>query len=401
MDENNTTVGMNDYIMDGVFDDQDILNDINSSAHVVKNWGKFEPIRKYFVRRTMVSLRDKSYFFHMLAVMVSAGVDIVTALNSLAHRSDNERFRDIIKDMVEDVEAGASLSASMSKFEHVFDDADIGIVKSGEATGSLDSLLFRLSGQLDSRYELNMKLVGAAAYPVVVCFVLVIVTIGMLTWVFPKLVSLLQEGGISGESLPFFTRMLLGFQGFIVGFWWLVLALALMAYGAFKYYVGTNYGAIRWDYFKLKIPLFGGLIRKVQVLRFVSLLGLLVESGLPIIKALKISGESLSNKVYRLKIQEIINGVRGGKKISDSMKSSEFIFPSEIARMLAVGESSASLAKVAIKVSDQYQREVDNVLRAVASVFEPVLILVVGIFVALLALAVMAPIFSLGTIAGI
>lgn len=401
MDKNNDTVGMNDYIMEGVFDDQDILNDINSSAHVVKHWGKFEPMRKYFVRRTNVSLRDKSYFFHMLAVMVSAGVDIVTALNSLAHRSDNERFRDIIKDMVEDVEAGSSLSSSMSKFQHVFDDADIGIVKSGEATGSLDSLLFKLSGQLDSRYELNMKLVSAAAYPVVVCFVLLIVTIGMLTWVFPKLVSLLQEGGISGESLPFFTRMLLGFEGFVVGYWWLILVLVFAGYGAFKYYVGTNYGAIRWDYFKLKIPLFGGLVRKVQVLRFVSLLGLLVESGLPIIKALKISGESLSNKVYRLKVQEIINGVRAGKKISDSMKSSEFIFPSEIARMLAVGESSASLAKVAIKVSDQYQREVDNVLRAVASIFEPVLILVVGIFVALLALAVMAPIFSLGTIAGI
>lgn len=401
MEEINNTTSSQDYIMEGVYEDQEILNEINSSVHEYENWGRFESIRRFFVDRAKVSLRDKSYFFHMLAVMVGAGVNVLVALRSLMHRSDNERFRNIIKTIVADVEGGQSLSSVMSKYGDVFEDSEVGIVRSGEETGDLDHLLFKLSGQLDKRYDLNMKLWSAAAYPLVVAGVLVVVTVGMLTWVFPKLVSLLEDGGVLGQDLPFFTKMLIGFQGFIVGYWWFVLAVGLIIYASFRYYIGTNVGAIRWDYFKLKMPIFGGLIRKVQVLRFVSLLGLLVEGHLPIVKALKISGESLNNKVYRLKIQEIINGVRGGKNISDGMKSSEFIFPPEIARMFAVGESSASLAKVSAKVSEQYQREVDNVLKTISSVFEPVLILVVGIFVALLALAVMSPIFSLGNISGI
>jgi len=163
-------------------------------------------------------------------------------------------------------------------------------------------------------------------------------------------------------------------------------------------YSHSEYGAFRLDYMKLNIPIIGELMRKLYVYRFVSLLGILVDAGLPVITSLKIVGNSLSNRIYKLKLQEVITEVKSGRKISESLMDSEYLFPHEIVQMLMVGEASATMAKISEKISDQYQREIDNALKKLTSVFEPVMILVVGILVAVLAMAIMAPIFNLSTI---
>jgi type II secretory pathway component PulF len=163
-------------------------------------------------------------------------------------------------------------------------------------------------------------------------------------------------------------------------------------------YRGTDKGAFMLDYYKLKVPLSGALLRKIYVLRFIGMLGLLIESGLPVIRSLKISGNSLPNRVYKLKIQETIGLVKAGKKISESLEDIDFLFPHEVVQMLNIGEKSASLANISEKISVQYQKEVDNSLRTMIAVFEPLMILVVGVFVALLALAIMSPIFNLSSV---
>jgi len=183
-----------------------------------------------------------------------------------------------------------------------------------------------------------------------------------------------------------------------VDFWWLILIVLFGAFGVFKMYVSTSYGAVKWDYMKLRIPVIGGLLRRLYVLRFVNMLGLLVESGLPVIRSLKIIGGALSSRLYKLKTQEVINVVKDGGKISDSLADSEYLFAPEVAQMIRVGEKSASLGKISVKISSQYQREIDNSLKKISSVFEPIMILFVGLFVGLLALAVMAPIFNLSTL---
>lgn len=400
-----------DYVVEGATLGEDVLKDVKKNRELEKeeviygvydNSGKglWVKINDFFIDHSRITLKDKSYFFHMLAVMVDAGIPLVHAVKSLAYRSDNPRFRRILATIAYNLEHGLKLCSAMNRFEDVFSEAEVGIVRSGEATGRLDLMLFKLSAELDKKHDLHLKLWGAAVYPIAVLSILLLVGIGMLVWVFPTLLNMLTESGISQATLPFATKVLLVIQTGLTDYWWVILIVLFGSYGLFSLYVHSDYGAVRWDYFKLRLPIVGGLLRKLFVLRFVSMLGLLIVSGLPVIKSLKITGTSLSNRLYKVKVQEVINKVRLGGKISDSLSDTEFLFPPEVVQMLRVGEKSASLGKVADKISDQYQREIDNSLKKMSSVFEPVMILIVGVFVALLALAIMAPIFNLTTAVG-
>lgn len=359
--------------------------------------GLFVRLNDFLIDHSKVKLKEKSYFFHMLAVMVDAGIPLVSALKSLAKRTKNEKFRRVLNTTAYYTEKGSTLSDAMSRFEDVFDEAEIGIVQSGEATGRLHKMLFRLSEQLDRRHDLYLKLYGAATYPIAVLAVLVLVAVGMLVFVFPTLLGLLSEGGLSTGDLPLATRALMFIQTALTDFWWLIILVVFAVFALFKVYIGTTYGALRWDLTKLKLPLIGGLMRRVFVLRFVSLLGILMEAGLPVIEALKITSNAIANRIYRLKLGEVISGVHNGEKISMNLRDTEFLFPAEVREMLAVGEASASISKVAEKISEQYQKEIDNSLKKLTSVFEPLMILFVGLFVGLLALAIMAPIFDLSS----
>lgn len=398
-----------DYVVEGASGGRDILKHIKR-IHVSDKdnviYGVYDNSKKpwsvkfndFLIDRGSVSLKDKSYFFHMLAVMVDAGIPVVGAVKSLASRSDNPKFRRVLNTVAYTCEHGSKLADAMERFEDVFDDFEVGIVKSGEATGHLNTMLFQLSSELDKKHDLSLKLWGAAVYPIAVMAVLLLVTIGMLVWVFPTLLNMLTEGGIGSEQLPISTRILLTVQTGVTTYWWAILIVLFGIFGMFKMYTATDYGATKWDYAKLRIPIVGGLLRRLFVLRFVSMLGLLIDSGLPVIRSLKITGGALSNRLYRLKTQEVINVVKDGGKISDSLADSEYLFPPEVSQMIRVGEKSASLARISVKISDQYQREIDNSLKKISSVFEPVMILFVGLFVGLLALAVMAPIFNLSTL---
>ena len=362
--------------------------------------GIFVQINDFMVDHSSITLKDKSYFFHMLAVMVDAGIPVVQAVKSLADRAENQHFKRVLDTIAYSCDSGATLSDAMSRFDNIFGELEVGIVKSGEATGNLNTMLFKLSDQLDKKHDLSMKLWGAAVYPIAVLAVLVLVATGMLVWIFPSLLALLKDGGISGGQLPLATRILMGLQTAITVYWWVILLVIFGIYGLFSMYVNSANGAVSWDYSKLKLPIIGQMIRRVQVFNFISILGILIDSGLPIISSLKITGNSLSNRIYKLKVQEVLDQVKKGSKISESLRDSEYLFPGEIVEMFAVGEASASVAKVSQKIADQYQREIDNSLKKLTSIFEPVMILVVGLFVALLALAIMAPIFNLGATVG-
>ncbi|MFA5820620.1 MAG: type II secretion system F family protein [Candidatus Gracilibacteria bacterium] len=362
--------------------------------------GVFVRLNDFFVDHTKITIKDKSYFFHMLAMMVGSGIPVVRAVKSLARHTENPRFRRVLATIAYNCDHGLALADAMTRFEDVFEESEIGIVRAGEASGQLNGMLIKLAAQLENRHDLSMKLWGAAVYPIAVLGVLLIVTIGMLVFVLPNLLSLLQEGGVADSQLPFATLMLITVQKAVVGYWWLILLVVFGIYGAFVMYKGTYYGQVNWDYAKLRIPLVGALLRKVYVLRFVGMLGLLIDAGLPVLKALSVSGEAQSNHIYKMKIAESGEQVKKGLKISGSLEDSEFLFPSEVVQMLRVGEESANLGAVSEKISIQYQKEVDNTLKKVTSVFEPLMILFVGLFVALLAMAIMAPIFNLSTIVG-
>lgn len=371
--------------------------DVIYGVYDSKSDSLIERMNDFLIDHGSVKIKEKSYFFHMMAVMVDAGIPVVHALKSYASRTDNERFARVLNTIAYNSEHGFTLSDAMSMFTDVFTEVEIGIIKSGEAVGKLGEMLFKLSDQIGRTHELRMKLWSASFYPLAVLGTLILVAVAMLIWVFPTLINLLTSGGISEDKLPLATKILIYANSAFVNYWWAGILGILIIYGLFKMYTSTDTGEISWDYFKLRMPVSGLLLRRVYVLQFISILGVLIESGLPVIQSLEITANSIPNRVFKLKISDVIENVRAGGKISDNIADTEFLFPPEVVEMLRVGEKSAALGKVAEKVSKQYQMEIDHSLKKLTSVFEPFMILLVGAFVALLAVAVMSPIFNLSS----
>jgi type II secretory pathway component PulF len=355
----------------------------------------FTRINDFFIDHSRVPLQEKAYFFHLLAVMLDAGVPLIQGLKMLARRTSNERFFRVLSTVAYNVIQGKKFSDSLAVFPETFGEMEVGIVRAGEAAGNMDKMLFKLSEQLDKTHDLQIKVLTSSIYPIAVFAVLLTVAIGMLTYVVPSLVSLLKEGGVQESELPFATRLLIGINVVITGYWWLILIVVVMAYLLFRIYVTSENGKYRWDMLKLKTPVIGTLLRRIIVLRFVSTLGILFEAGLPVIQSLTIIATSLSSEIYRLKVWQVISRVQQGEKISDSLADSPFLFPETVTQMLAVAEQTASIGVVSEKMSMQFDREIDNSLKRLTSLFEPLMIVLVGITVALLAMAILTPIFSL------
>jgi type II secretory pathway component PulF len=217
----------------------------------------------------------------------------------------------------------------------------------------------------------------------------------MLIWVIPSLVGLLKEGGLQEKDFPFATQLLLAMSSFISGYWWAIIFGGVISYLVFKVWISSENGKYRWDLLKLQMPIVGTLIRRVLVLRFVSTLGILIEAGLPVVQALTIIATSLDSELYRMKVWEVIAKVQQGERISTSLSDSPFLFPETITQMLAVAEQSASIGTISQKIASHYDREIDNSLKRLTSLFEPIMIVFVGFTVALLALAILTPIFRL------
>ncbi len=352
----------------------------------------FARLRDFFIDNQNVSLKDKSYFFHLLAVMLDAGMSINDALKTLSERFDNERLRRVVSTLRYSVEKGKTLSDAMEQFPDVFDESEVGIVKSGEAVGHLDRMLFKLSTQLERSYSMKLKLRSALVYPFTVILALIISGGIIVLFVLPKLLRFFTE---VGQDLPFLTRSLLFVSNTVNSYWVILLIILVGAIFAFNAYRSSVYGKFKLDYLKLKLPVVGELFRHSEVVRFVSLLGILTESGLPITKSLKILSESMKNVLYSEKLSDVETAVVRGEKISKALESAPLLFPSTVVQMIAVGERSATLGSVCEKISSQYEKELDHAIRNLMTVLEPTVIVIVGLLVALMAYAILGPIFQL------
>ena len=360
--------------------------------------GMFTRLNDFLIDHQRISLQEKAYFFHLLAVMIDAGIPVIGAISILATKTDSIRFARILNTINYNLKQGSTLSLSMSRFPDVFGDMELGVVRSGEAAGNLDKMMFKLSAQLDKSNDLQIKLITASIYPMAVLTVLLLAASGMMIFVIPSLVGLLKQGGLREEDFPVMTKVLLAISYVLLNYWWAIVIGVLVTYFVFKIWRESEAGKYRWDSIKLKFPVIGVLLRKVYVLRFVSTLGILVESGLPVIKSLEIIAQSLSSQLYSLKTWEVISRVKNGEKISGALMDTPFLFPETVTQMLAVGEQTASMGKISEKVAEHYDREIDHSLKRLMSLFEPIMIVLVGVTVAMLALAILTPVFKLTTL---
>jgi len=199
----------------------------------------------------------------------------------------------------------------------------------------------------------------------------------------------------SGVSLPWLTKAVLLASSFVSAYWW-VIVLGVMIFGVIaNLFVNTRSGRLKFDYWLLKIPFIGPLLQQALITKFVRLLGVMAASGLPINKALKILGDSMGNMLYRMKVTEVVHGVEKGGKISENLATTPFLFPSTVTQMLSIGENSATLDQACDKLADHYELEIEHSIKNITTVMEPALIVFVGAAVAILALAILGPVFSL------
>jgi len=354
--------------------------------------GLFAKIENIFIEQQKVTLKDKAFFFSLFSVLINAGVTTIRTLKVLANKTSNKKFQRIITTLVYDVERGESLSNAMKKFPDTFSEAETGVIRSGEAIGALDKIMSRLAKQTEEQNKLITQVKGSLTYPIIVMIILGLAGLVMFGFVVPKLVDLFLENNI---ELPTITKLMLSFSSLLANYWGLGLALAIVGLMFGSAYFNSEDGKFEFDLWKLKIPILGTILKKVYIIRFMSTLSVLLEAGVPIHKSVEIISQVVDNEVYKLKALDLKNAISKGIKISDNLAQTPFLFPDTVCEIIEIGEQSASIAEMSQKISKQYLDEVDFTLKNLSEIIGPVVIVVVGILVAIFALAILSPIFQL------
>ena len=349
----------------------------------------------FFIDRKKVGIAEKSYFFHLLGVMLDAGIPVTRALKVLSKKTDNPRFARIVNTIAYDVERGKLVSQSMAKFPDVFKESEVGVIRSGESIGNLAKLLFKLAEQTQRSNSLFMKVRGALIYPSTVIIALLISGAIVVQVVIPQIDQFFRQAKF---EMPFMTQLVLTVGRFMVSFSWLIAVLAIFVGLLTSFYINTESGRRRWDTFLLSAPWINDVIRKVNVARFVQILSLLVEAGVPIHEAIQISSGAMNNRLYQDFLVQLKYQVERGEKIADNLAKAPFLFPETVVAMISVGENSGQLAAISQKLAAHYEEEVEHSLENFTTLLEPLVIVVVGIAVGVLALALLGPIFSLSSL---
>ncbi len=341
-----------------------------------------------------VSYKDLVIFSRQLSTLISARVPILQALRILEGQMTNKKLIGVIRETISSVENGESLSLALSKNQGIFGNIYVSLVRAGEASGSVARSLQYLADQLEKDYELRGKVKGAMTYPVFILGALVVVGLLMFKFVLPKLTEVLTE---QGGELPIISRILIHVTSFVDHFWWLIIIVIGLSILGVKYYVETSAGRYNWDELKLRLPILGDIFQKIYLARFSRNLSTLVAGGIPIISAIKIISDVVNNVIYRDILIEVAAKVTNGSTISDSLAEHSSEFPPLVTQMVKVGEQSAQLDDILDKLAQFYEREVDNKVRTLSTLLEPIIMVVLGIGVGFLIAGILLPIYNLAS----
>lgn len=342
-----------------------------------------------------VGLKDLVLFSRQLSTLINAGIPIVQCLNVLIDQVENKNFKKIIMDVREDIEKGASITIAMGKHPQVFNQLYTSMIKSGESGGVLDEVLERISSYLESVQALQRKVRTAMAYPGVVSVVATGVVIFLLTVVIPAFEDVFES---FGAQLPIPTQILINISKLLRLYLpWIALTGIIVFFVIRLLVTKTEKGKITFDSLCLRIPVFGPLFRKIAVSRFARTLGTLIRSGVSILEALEIVAKTSGNKIVELAVMGARSSIREGERITDPLRECG-VFPPMVIQMVSVGEETGALDNMLMKVADYYDREVDMAVSALASLIEPLLIVVLGIIVGAIVICMYLPIFMMSSI---
>lgn len=344
-----------------------------------------------FSFRRGVPADELSLFTRRLATLVASSIPLFEAMGSLCEQEENGPLRQALVRVKERIAEGASLSRALAAEPGIFGESYVSMVAAGEAGGALDAVLERLADFLEEQEQVRSKVTSALAYPILMVIVGGGVMLFLLTVVIPRIVTIFED---SKAALPLITVILIKVSHFLQGYWWIPTALIIASVPLYRRAMKRDDLRLKRDALLLRLPMVGGMLQRLILSRFARVLGLLLSSGVPIMKALEITGEVVVNRVYRAFLRGVMEDVAQGGSLSGSLKKSP-LFPPLLVHLAGVGEKSGNLEGMLIKAGVAYEREFSSRLTKVMGLMEPLLVLAMGVAVGIVVLAVLLPIFEL------
>lgn len=340
-----------------------------------------------------ITTKDKIVFTRQFATLIGAGLPLAQALRTVSEQTENKKMRSVVDDILASVESGSSLKDAFSKFPDVFDKVYLALIAAGEMSGTLDESLRRVATQQEKDAAMMSKIRGALTYPVIVLVVIGLVMTFMMVQVVPQVKQLYKD---MHQELPFATQILIGISDFIINFWWLVLVGIGVAGYFFRQYLKTESGIKFAANFKLNVPLFSPLFRKLYMARFARTGQLLLSTGVALLDMLNICGDAMNNIVVKKSIDEAGKLVQSGKSLSESLKGKDYILDM-VPQMINIGEQSGKIDEMLGKTAQVYEDELDEQIKAISTLIEPILMVVMALMAGGLIGAILFPIYSLVT----
>jgi type IV pilus assembly protein PilC len=338
-----------------------------------------------------VKLKDLAVFSRQFATMINSGLSLLRALTILGEQTSNRRLGEVIIQVRAEVEKGTSLSAAMARHPKVFNRLYVSMVRAGEIGGFLDQVLVKVAETFEKEVALRGKIRSAMTYPVVVFTMVIGIVAAMLIFIVPTFESLYES---LGGTLPLPTRMLMNASNILRRFFLLVVLGMVVLTFLFRRWKASHKGRYQWDKFKLKVKVFGPLFHKTALSRFSRTLSTLIRSGVPILQALEIVGETVNNQVISRAVRDVQDSVREGESLATPL-AKHAAFPAMVVQMMAVGEETGALDTMLSKVADFYDQEVEAAVASLTSMIEPILIAVMGAAVGGMVIALYMPLFNI------
>jgi type IV pilus assembly protein PilC len=341
-----------------------------------------------------IKLKERNVFFRQLANLVESGMLLTKALRALVSQTENPMLAEIIDQLRDDVQKGNTLADAMDRHPRTFPLLYTNLVRAGEAGGMLDEVLWRIVSFGEQEEELRSKATSAMIYPAFLTIVGFAAIFILVSFVFPNFVAIFDD---FNAELPMPTQIVMGVCQFMGSYWWAVLLVGGAIVAGFTRYARTPVGRRKLDGFLLRVPALKTVIQKYEMAKFARTLGTLLDNGVPVLTSLKITSDTMGNAVIRDEVARIHSGVMAGEAMSECLHQCPH-FPPLIVSMFAIGEESGRIGAIAKRVADAYDIEVDRAVKAFTALFEPLLIVVMGIIIGFLVIAMLLPMLNLSSI---
>ena len=343
-----------------------------------------------------VPLKDIVVFSRQISTLFESEVSALKAFSMLAGNTENKLLRTTLASVADDLQAGASISQALGRHPSVFSEFYINMVKAGEESGKLNQIFLYLADYLERQYELTSKTRSALVYPAFIIFVFLVVMILMFTMVIPKLSVLIVE---SGQTIPIYTKIILGISDFLVDYWIFLLLIMFLGGGYLGYLSRTVKGKVYLDSLILGMPFVGNLVQKLYLSRIADNIDTMLSSGISIVRSIEITGEVVGSPIYKNILKKAGEDVQGGSAFSASLISHDEI-PGIMIQMIQVGEETGSTGKILKTLARFYKREVDDAVDTLVGMIEPTMIILLAVGVGVLLASVLVPIYNIaGSIA--